>query len=100
MNIIQLHRIPLDHVAYREAQVQSLFLIIPFLAVSLALLRLNWFPAKVFVGDTYCYFAGMTLAVISITGHFSKTMVLFLLPQLANFLYSCPQLFRWVPCPR
>jgi len=24
-------------------------------AVSLALLRLNWHPARLFVGDTYCY---------------------------------------------
>lgn len=100
LNLVQLHRIPSQFQEYRDQHLQSLFLVVPFLAVSLALLRLNWFPAKVFVGDTYCYFAGMTLAVLSIVGHFSKTMVLFLLPQLLNFLYSCPQLFRCIPCPR
>mmetsp|Transcript_72032 Transcript_72032/g.129653 ORF Transcript_72032/g.129653 Transcript_72032/m.129653 type:complete len:459 (+) Transcript_72032:102-1478(+) len=102
LNIIQLHRIPEQFSKYREQHVQSLFLILPFLAVSLSLLRLNWYPSQVFVGDTYCYFAGMTFAVVSIVGHFSKTMVLFLLPQILNFLYSCPQLFPFIgiPCPR
>ena len=42
----------------------------------------------------------MTFAVIGILGHFSKTMLLFFLPQVANFVYSVPQLFHFVPCPR
>lgn len=102
LNIIQLHRIPDQYKNYRDSHVQSIFLIVPFLAVSMSLLRLNWFPATVFVGDTYCYFAGMTLAVVSIIGHISKTMVLLLIPQVLNFLYSCPQLFSFmgIPCPR
>jgi UDP-N-acetylglucosamine--dolichyl-phosphate N-acetylglucosaminephosphotransferase len=74
--------------------------IIPFAAVSLALLRHNWFPAQVFVGDTFCYFAGMTFAVVGILGHFSKSILLLFLPQVFNFLYSCPQLFKLLPCPR
>jgi UDP-N-acetylmuramyl pentapeptide phosphotransferase/UDP-N-acetylglucosamine-1-phosphate transferase len=40
------------------------------------------FPSRVFVGDTFTYFAGMTLAVAGILGHFSETMLLFLLPQV------------------
>lgn len=102
LNIVQLYRIPEHFKEYREQHVQSVFLIVPFIATSISLLRLNWFPSRVFVGDTYCYFAGMTFAVVSIVGHFSKTMVLFLLPQILNFLYSCPQLFPFIgiPCPR
>ena len=26
------------------------------------------YPSEVFVGDTYCYFAGMTFAVVAILG--------------------------------
>jgi UDP-N-acetylglucosamine--dolichyl-phosphate N-acetylglucosaminephosphotransferase len=52
------------------------------------------------VGDTYCYLAGTVLAVSGILGHFSKTMLLFMFPQVINFVYSCPQLFRLIPCPR
>ncbi len=58
------------------------------------------YPSAVFVGDTYCNFAGMTFAVVGIFGHFSKTLLLFFIPQILNFLYSVPQLFRIVPCPR
>ena len=36
---------------------------------------MNWYPSTVFVGDTFCYFAGMTFAVVGIHGHFSKTLV-------------------------
>ena len=78
----------------------SIYLLMPFLGVSLALWRYNWYPAKVFVGDTYCYFAGMVFAIVGILGHFSKTLLLLLLPQIANFGYSLPQLFHIVPCPR
>lgn len=78
----------------------SLYFMMPFMGSSLALLRYNWYPSAVFVGDTFCYFAGMTFAVVGILGHFSKTMLLFFIPQVANFLYSLPQLFRFVPCPR
>lgn len=78
----------------------SIYLLMPFLGVSLALWRYNWYPARVFVGDTYCYFAGMVFAIVSILGHFSKTLLLLLLPQIVNFIYSVPQLFHIVPCPR
>jgi len=100
LNIVQLQRMPPQLQEYRDQHLQSLFLILPFLAVSAALLRLNWWPSKVFVGDTYCYFAGMAFAVVAMVGHFSKTILLLLIPQMLNFLYSIPQLFKFVPCPR
>jgi hypothetical protein len=81
--------------------------------VTSALLWFNWAPARAFVGDTFCYFAGMTFAVSGILGHFrfscsafifiehcayfpsnSKTMILFFIPQTFNFIFSLPQLFR------
>lgn len=83
-----------------ESHLFSVYLLLPFIGVSLALLKHNWFPAKVFVGDTYCYFAGMVFAVVGILGHFSKTLLLLFIPQIFNFCYSAPQLFKIVPCPR
>lgn len=83
-----------------DSHLFSLYFLLPFLGVSLALWWHNWYPAKVFVGDTYCYFAGMTFAVVGILGHFSKTLLLLFIPQIFNFLYSSPQLFRLIPCPR
>lgn len=73
---------------------------LPLFATTFALLRANWYPSAVFVGDTYTYFAGMAIAVAGILGHFSETLLIFLLPQLFNFVYSIPQLFGLVHCPR
>lgn len=83
-----------------DSHLFSVIFIIPFVGVSLGLLQFNWFPARVFVGDTYCYFSGMVFAIVGIIGHFSKTLLIFLLPQILNFIYSVPQLFNIVPCPR
>lgn len=60
------------------------------------------YPSSVFVGDTFTMFSGMTLAVSGVLGHFSKTLLLFFLPQIFNFLYSVPQLFKLFgyDCPK
>jgi UDP-N-acetylmuramyl pentapeptide phosphotransferase/UDP-N-acetylglucosamine-1-phosphate transferase len=67
-----LYEIHLNHLV--ENHLFSVMLMLSFIAVTLGLLSHNWYPAKVFVGDTYCYFAGMTFAVVAILGHFSKTL--------------------------
>ncbi|KAJ1560479.1 UDP-N-acetylglucosamine--dolichyl-phosphate N-acetylglucosaminephosphotransferase [Cladochytrium tenue] len=84
----------------RESHLTSLYFLLPLIGVSLGFLAHNWYPARVFGGDTYVYFAGMTFAVVGILGRFSKTVLLFMIPQMFNFLYSCPQLFGFVECPR
>lgn len=84
----------------KENHLFSAMIILSFVGVTLGLLRHNWYPASVFVGDTYCYFAGMTFAVVGILGHFSKTLLVLFIPQVVNFLWSTPQLFRFVHCPR
>jgi UDP-N-acetylglucosamine--dolichyl-phosphate N-acetylglucosaminephosphotransferase len=83
-----------------DSHLFTLYLLLPFLGVSIALFTQNHYPARVFVGDTYCYFAGMVFAVVGILGHFSKTLLLLLIPQIINFIYSSPQLFKIIPCPR
>jgi len=57
-----------------QAHLFSLCLTAPFLAVTLGLMAHNWYPSRVFVGDTFTYFAGMTLGVAGILGHFSETL--------------------------
>ena len=78
----------------------SLSIVLPFFFCSLALFIFNKFPSQVFIGDTYCYFAGMTFACAGILGHFSKTLLFFFIPQILNFLYSFPQLIGIYECPR
>jgi len=83
-----------------ENHLFSVMIMLSFVGVTLALTKHNWYPSSVFVGDTYCYFAGMTFAVVGILGHFSKTLLLFFIPQVINFIWSIPQLFKLAPCPR
>jgi UDP-N-acetylglucosamine--dolichyl-phosphate N-acetylglucosaminephosphotransferase len=58
---------------YHQAHAFSIYLTQPLMATSLAMLAYNWYPSAVFVGDTYTVFAGMTMAVVGILGHFRYT---------------------------
>lgn len=101
-NVVQLrHTSELgdDHEAIIRHRI-AIVLLIPFLAVSIALWRFNCYPSRVFVGDSYTYFAGTVLAVAGITGVYSKTLMLFFVPQIFNFIISLPQLFHIIECPR
>jgi len=102
LGLLQANGLALAHSQQHSAHLFSALLLIPFLGVTLGLLKHNWYPSRVFVGDTFCYFAGMTFAVTGILGHFSKTLLLFFLPQIFNFLYSVPQIFALfgLTCPR
>lgn len=105
MNAIELARAGDPDVgsSWPEATKNHIFsvtVMLPFAATTLALLKSNWFPAAIFVGDTYTNYAGMTLAVVAILGHFPLMLMLLMLPQLINFFLSVPQLFGMRPCPR
>lgn len=103
LNVVQLLRTPTDWDAFRGNQLFSLYVAAPFTAVSAALWYHNWWPSSVFCGDTFCYFAGMSIAACGIIGHFPKTCWLLLLPQLLNFVYMLPQYPErrgGIPCPR
>ncbi|EIW80935.1 N-acetylglucosaminephosphotransferase [Coniophora puteana RWD-64-598 SS2] len=78
----------------------SLYFMLPLVGVCLGFMYHNWYPARAFPGDTFCYVAGMAFSVVGIQAHFSKTLLLFFLPQIFNFVLSCPQLFGLVPNPR
>ena len=75
-------------------------ILLPFIMSTFALLHFNWFPSKVFVGDTFTLTAGATIGAAAILGHFSEMTLLFMLPQLLNFLLSLPQLLGFIKCPR
>lgn len=97
---VLLHNIIEFNGPFRDNHIFSMYLIIPFIACTVPLFIYNKYPSRVFVGDTFCYFSGMTFAVVGILGHFSKFLLLFFIPQVFNFLLSVPQLFKFIPCPR
>jgi len=98
-SILTMAAVELQH-NRSENYTLSIVFLPPFIGTSLALLRSNWYPASVFVGDTFTNYAGMALAVVAILGHFPVMLLLLMLPQLVNFLVSIPQLFKLRPCPR
>jgi UDP-N-acetylglucosamine--dolichyl-phosphate N-acetylglucosaminephosphotransferase len=67
----------------------SAYVMVPLVATTFGLLTANWFPSRVFVGDTFTYFAGMAIAVAGILGHFSETLLIFLLPQARCWGLCC-----------
>ncbi|RNF27091.1 phospho-N-acetylmuramoyl-pentapeptide-transferase/UDP-N-acetylglucosamine--dolichyl-phosphate N-acetylglucosaminephosphotransferase [Trypanosoma conorhini] len=81
-------------------ELMAISLLAPFVGVSAALWRYNQYPARIFVGDSYTYFAGTVLSVAGVSGQHGKTLILFFIPQIVNFIISLPQLFHIVPCPR
>jgi len=83
-----------------ERHLFSLYFMLPLVGVCAGFLYHNWYPARAFPGDTLCYVTGMAFAVVGIQAHISKTLLLFFIPQIFNFVLSCPQLFGLVPCPR
>jgi UDP-N-acetylglucosamine--dolichyl-phosphate N-acetylglucosaminephosphotransferase len=99
-NLMMLGGPASKNAAVRDGHLFSAYLMFPLATTTMGLLHFNWYPAQVFVGDTFTYFAGMTLAVAGILGHFSETLLLFFVPQIINFVYSLPQLLKIVPCPR
>lgn len=75
---------------------------IPFILIcsSFPLYWYNKCPARVFVGDNYCYFAGMVLSCVAILTHTTRTLFLLMGIQVINFAISLPQLFGMIKCPR
>jgi UDP-N-acetylglucosamine--dolichyl-phosphate N-acetylglucosaminephosphotransferase len=67
---------------------------------SLGLYLLNKYPSRCFVGDTFCYFSGVSLLAIGIVGGFTKSVFLFSLVELCNLALSIPQLTGIFPCPK
>eukprot|EP00834_Sanchytrium_tribonematis_P005233 NODE_303_length_10328_cov_1.228077.p5 type:complete len:385 gc:universal NODE_303_length_10328_cov_1.228077:8311-9465(+) len=78
----------------------TISIILPFIGASFALLKYNIYPAKMFCGDAYTYTSGMICAICGILSHTSKTLILFFIPQILNFLISLPQILRVIPCPK
>jgi len=83
-----------------ERHLFSMYFMLPLVGVCAGFMYHNWYPARVFPGDTLCYVTGMAFAVVGIQAHFSKTLLLFFIPQIFNFILSSPQLFGVLPCPR
>jgi UDP-N-acetylglucosamine--dolichyl-phosphate N-acetylglucosaminephosphotransferase len=66
----------------------------------LVLFYYNQYPSQVFVGDTLCFWAGGAMVAAAFLSGSGLALLMLMAPQLFNFLYSLPQLFGLIPCPR
>ncbi|KAH0486757.1 MAG: uncharacterized protein KVP18_002085 [Porospora cf. gigantea A] len=71
-----------------------------FLLPTVALWKYNKYPARLFVGNSFTYFAGAYFTVIALMGHSTRFLLPLFGPQFLNFLVSTPQLVGLLPCPR
>ncbi|MFA4967203.1 MAG: MraY family glycosyltransferase [Candidatus Margulisiibacteriota bacterium] len=66
-------------VALRTHQISAAIVMLALCGAALGFLRYNFFPAKIFLGDSGSYFLGFMLAAASIMGVFKTTLVVALI---------------------
>jgi len=60
----------------------------------LAFLWFNWYPAKVFPGDTLTYSVGALVACIAILGDMEKIAVILFIPYVVDFFLQLRSRFK------
>ena len=60
----------------------------------LAFMRYNWFPARVFPGDTLTYSVGALIACVAILGNMEKVAVVLYLPYFVEFVLKARSKFK------
>ncbi|MEM3399486.1 MAG: hypothetical protein QXP42_01515 [Candidatus Micrarchaeia archaeon] len=73
---------------------ESSFIMASMFAACLAFLIFNWYPAKVFPGNTATYAIGASIVCAVVLGNIEKIGVIALAPQIAEFLLKARSRFR------
>jgi UDP-N-acetylglucosamine--dolichyl-phosphate N-acetylglucosaminephosphotransferase len=60
----------------------------------IAFLKYNWFPAKVFPGDTMTYSVGALIACVAIFGNMEKIAFVLFIPYFMDFLFPLRSRFK------
>jgi len=76
----------LGYVAYVNGSSSTLVLALCMVGALLAFLYFNWYPAKVFPGDSMTYSVGALVACIAILGNMEKIAVLLFIPYVVDFI--------------
>ncbi len=66
-------------ISFMEGRIESAIIAVAMLAALLAFLRFNWFPAKIFGGDSLTLMIGASFATIAILGNMEKIGILIML---------------------
>ncbi len=72
--------------AFIHGNIGASFIAFTLSAALLAFLRYNWYPAKIFPGDSLAYTIGATVAVVAIIGNVEKFAIFAFLPWYVELL--------------
>ncbi len=84
----------LSYVAYRDGLIWLATMGVIMVASLLAFLIFNWYPARVFPGDTLTYGVGAFIACMAILGNMEKLAVTIFLPYYFDFLLPLRKRFK------
>jgi len=73
-------------VAYSIGAMASFLLLVAALGALIATLRYNWYPAKVFIGDTGTFSLGAIIASAVILGNFETAGIIIIIPYALDFI--------------
>jgi UDP-N-acetylglucosamine--dolichyl-phosphate N-acetylglucosaminephosphotransferase len=76
----------LGYVALIDGKLGALALSVCMLGALVVFLYFNWYPAKIFPGDTMTYSVGALIACVSILGDMEKIAVVLFVPYVIDFL--------------
>ncbi|MHB8117577.1 MAG: MraY family glycosyltransferase [Methanothrix sp.] len=84
----------LGYFAFINGKQSAMILAICMVSALIAFLYFNWFPAKVFPGDTMTYSVGALAACVAILGDMEKIAVVLFLPYAFDFIIQAAGGFR------
>jgi UDP-N-acetylglucosamine--dolichyl-phosphate N-acetylglucosaminephosphotransferase len=84
----------LGYFAFINGKQSAMILSFCMVSALIAFLYFNWYPAKVFPGDTMTYSVGALAACIAILGDMEKIAVLLFLPYAFDFIIQAAGRFR------
>jgi UDP-N-acetylglucosamine--dolichyl-phosphate N-acetylglucosaminephosphotransferase len=84
----------LGYFAFIDGKQSAMILAVCMVSALIAFLYFNWYPAKVFPGDTLTYSVGALAACIAILGDMEKIAVVLFLPYAFDFIFQAAGGFR------
>jgi UDP-N-acetylglucosamine--dolichyl-phosphate N-acetylglucosaminephosphotransferase len=60
----------------------------------IAFLKYNWYPAKIFPGDTLTYSVGALIACVAILGNMERIAIILFVPYFITFILKARSRFK------
>ncbi len=80
-------------IAHSLGATTSFVILLAILGAQIAILRYNWYPAKVFIGDTGTFSLGAIIASAVILGNFEMAGIIVIIPYALDFLLKASHRF-------